>query len=68
MPPLSDNESTFLEENKRLFWYFDIRETIELILSMAITGICRDDAMMRQITEAVHINNIDRNALINTKA
>ena len=36
--------------------------------SMAITGTFRGDAMLRQITEAVHINNTDRDSLMNTKA
>ena len=36
--------------------------------SMAITGTFRGDAMLRQITEAVHINNTDRDSLMNTRA
>ena len=36
--------------------------------SMAITGTFRNDAMLRQITEAVQINNTDRNELMNTRA
>lgn len=36
--------------------------------SMAITGTFRNDAMLRQITEAVQINNTDRNTLMNTRA
>ena len=36
--------------------------------SMAITGTFRGDAMLRQITEAVHINNTNRDSLMKTKA
>ena len=34
---------------------------------MDVTGIFRDDAMLRQITEAVLIGKVKHNELINTK-
>jgi hypothetical protein len=34
---------------------------------MNVTGIFRDDAMLRQITEAVLIGKVKHNELINTK-
>ena len=36
--------------------------------SMAINGTHRNDSMMRQITEAIQINNLDPNRLMNTRA
>ena len=36
--------------------------------SMKVTGTFKDDAMLRQITEAVQIENADTNTLINTRA
>ena len=36
--------------------------------SMKVTGTFKDDSMLRQITEAVQIENTDQNALINTRA
>ena len=36
--------------------------------SMKITGTYRNDSMLRQITEAVQIDNTDKNALMNTRA
>ena len=35
--------------------------------SMKVTGTFKDDSMLRQITEAVQIENTDQNALINTR-
>ena len=35
--------------------------------SMSITGSYRNDAMLRQITEAVQINNMDRDVLMNDR-
>ena len=35
---------------------------------MKVTGTFKDDAMLRQITEAVQIENADTNTLINTRA
>ena len=34
---------------------------------MNVTGTFRDDAMLRQVTESVMINNIDERKLINSK-
>ena len=36
--------------------------------TMTITGTYRNDPMMRQITEAVQINNTDPEVLMNTRA
>ena len=35
---------------------------------MSITGVYKNDAMLRQITEAVKINNTDPNKLMNDRA
>ena len=35
---------------------------------MNVTGVFRDDAMLRQITEAVQIDNVDPLELMNTRA
>jgi hypothetical protein len=36
--------------------------------TMAINGTYRNDTMMRQVTEAVQINNLDPHHLMNTRA
>ena len=35
---------------------------------MTVTGSYRNDTMLRQITEAVQINNMDPNTLMNDRA
>ena len=35
---------------------------------MSVTGVFKDDAMLRQITEAVQIENVDPVRLMNTRA
>ena len=43
-------------------------ERNEVSFAMNVTGIFRDDAMLRQITESVLINKVDEIKLINSKS
>ena len=46
----------------------DRHEINEVSFVMNVTGIFRDDAMLRQITESVLINKVEEGKLINSKS
>ena len=45
----------------------DRHERNEVNFVMNVTGVFRDDAMLRQITESVLINKVEEGKLINSK-
>ena len=46
----------------------DRHERNEVNFVMNVTGVFRDDAMLRQITESVLINKVEEGKLINSKS
>ena len=56
------------KSDKSGLWKHCERDHAGETFSMKVTGTLKDDAMLRQITEAVQIENADTNTLINTRA